>query len=85
VSCTDNHYDAKLWPHMHPYGTGSLSSELGSGGLARLGRNRLLLLQSCFRNNTIYAFWFLHRIITKDRSCMKPPPYLNEVVYQCSI
>ncbi len=66
VSSSDPHYDAKLWPHMHPYGTGSLWSEVGSGGLARLAKNRLLLVQSSFRDNNIYAFWFLHRIICKE-------------------
>ena len=59
------HYDAKVWPAFHPYGSGSLGSELGSGGLSRLVRSRLLLVQSCFRNSVVYAFWFLHRLITK--------------------
>jgi len=32
----------------------------------RLGKNRLLSLDGGFRRNSLYAFWFLHRIITKD-------------------
>ena len=58
--------DAKLWVHMHPYGTGSLFSEPGSGGVYRLARNRLLLIQRCFRENTLYAFWYLNRVINKE-------------------
>ena len=58
--------DAKLWPHLHPYGTGSLYSELGSGGMYRLVHNRLLLIQSGFRSNNLYAFWFLNRCIAKE-------------------
>ena len=52
--------------HLHPYGTGSLGSELGCGGanaLPRLCRNRLLLIQSGFRNNGIYSFFMLQRMI----------------------
>jgi len=66
VTASDPHLDAKLWPHMHPYGTGSLLSEVGSGGTHRLVKNRLLCIQSCFRQNNLYAFWFLNRIITKE-------------------
>ncbi len=58
--------DAKLWVHMHPYGTGSLFSEPGSGGVYRLARNRLLLIQRSFRENTLYAFWYLNRVINKE-------------------
>ena len=29
-------------------------------------KNRLLLVQSCFRQNNLYAFWYLNRIITKE-------------------
>ncbi len=61
--------DAKLWPHLHPYSSGSLYSEQGSGGLYRLARNPLLLVQSGFGENSLYSFWFLNRVIMKD-----PPP-----------
>jgi hypothetical protein len=33
----------------------------------QLVRNRLLLMQKGFRQNNLYAFWFLNRIITKER------------------
>ena len=59
--------DAKCFPHMHPYGTGSLGSEFNSGGangLLRLCRNRLLLIQPCFRNSAMWAFWNMQRNIT---------------------
>ena len=58
--------DAKLWVHMHPYGTGSLFSEPGSGGMYRLARNRLLLIQKCFRENMLYAYCYLNRVINKE-------------------
>ena len=66
VTASDPHLDAKLWPHIHPYGTGSLLSEVGAGGTNRLVKNRLLSIQSNFRQNNLYAFWFLNRIITKE-------------------
>ena len=66
VTSTDPHLDAKLWPHMHPYGTGSMLSEVSSGGLHRFARNRLLLVESCFRRSSLYAFWLLHRMITTE-------------------
>ncbi len=28
----DPHYDAMLWPNVHPYGSGSLLAEPGAGG-----------------------------------------------------
>jgi hypothetical protein len=59
--------DAKLWPHLHQYGSGSLYSEPGSGGMYRFVQNRLLLVQSGFRANNLYAFWFLNRCIAKAR------------------
>jgi len=59
--------DAKCWPALHPYGTGSLGSEPNSGGknaIPRLCRNRLLLIQPSFRNNAAWAFWNMQRSIT---------------------
>ena len=66
IGANDPHLDAKLWVHMHPYGTGSLLSEVHSGGAHRMVKNRLLLVQSCFRQNNLYAFWYSNRIITKE-------------------
>ena len=40
VPARDEHYDARLFPHVHPYGTGSVRSEFGSGGLLHHVRNR---------------------------------------------
>ena len=51
---------------MHPYGTGSLLSEVGAGGTHRLIKIRLLLIESCFRQNNLYSFWYLNRCITKE-------------------
>lgn len=55
--------DAKCWPCVHPYGTGSLLSEQGSGGTQRLARNRLMLVQSWFRRNAEWGFWMLNRVL----------------------
>ena len=85
IKASDWHYDAKIWPHMHPYGTGSAFCEVGSGALSRLVRNRLLLIQSCFRNNSLYAFWFLHRLITKElffRETRKPAVQMTQIPSQ---
>lgn len=62
VPANDPHLDAKVWPHVHCYGTGSLLSEPGSGGVQRHARNRLMLLQSWFRRSPTWAFWFLGRL-----------------------
>ena len=41
--------DVRLWPHCHPYGTGSVRSEPGSGGLMRHTRNRTRALEETAR------------------------------------
>ena len=40
VPAGDEHYDARVFPHVHPYGTGSVRSEFGSGGVLHHVRNR---------------------------------------------
>ena len=55
VPANDSHYDAKCWPCVHPYGTGSLQSELGSGGMQRHARNRLTMIQSWFRRTPLWG------------------------------
>jgi hypothetical protein len=57
VRFSEPHMDAKLFPHVHPYGTGSLLSELGSGSPHRHAKNRLLLIQSWFRRSALWGFW----------------------------
>ena len=51
------HYDAKLFPHVHPYGTGSLKSEPGGCHMNKLCRNRAFALESWFRRSTQWAFF----------------------------
>ena len=63
VPANDPHYDAKCWPCVHPYSTGSLLSEIGSGGLQRFARNRLASLQSWFRKTALWSFWMYDRLI----------------------
>ena len=37
IAANDPHYDAMIWPSVHPYGSGSLLCEPGAGGTQRLG------------------------------------------------
>ena len=66
VKSDDPHYDAMCWPCVHPYGTGSMLLEPGSGGAQRYARNRLCLIQSWFRRSALWGFWFLDRFIKTE-------------------
>ena len=66
VRVCEPHMDAKVWPHVHPYGSGSLLAEPGAGNPHRHAKNRLLLIQSWFRRSAMWGFWFLNRIITAE-------------------
>jgi len=61
VSSIDPHLDAKTWPNVHPYGTGSVLSEIGSGSVLAHCQNRLMLIQSWFRKNSFWAFWMMNQ------------------------
>ena len=62
VPANDPHIDAKVMPHLHPYGTGSLKCEEGAGGEQHYARNRLMLLESGFRRSPEWIFWQLDRL-----------------------
>ena len=66
VRVSEPHYDAKVWPVVHPYGTGSLLAEPGAGSAHRHAKNRLVLIQSWFRKSALWSFWFLNRLITSE-------------------
>jgi len=66
VPANDPHYDARVFPCAHPYGTGSLLAEVGSGGTQRFSRNRLLLIDSWFRRSAHWGFWSLNRLIQTE-------------------
>ena len=66
VTLGDPHLDAKVFPHLHPWGSGSLYSENGSGGVQHLARARLLSLQDDFRSNPTWVFWMMDRILKND-------------------
>ena len=66
VMASEAHYDAKLFPHVHPYGTGSVYSEPGAGGIQHHARNRLTNIQSWFRRSSTWGFWFLTRLIQSE-------------------
>ena len=57
VKANDPHYDAKVWPIAHPYGTGSELSEVGAGSPQAHARNRTTSIQSFFRRTARWAFW----------------------------
>ena len=59
VHANDCHLDAKLFAAAHPYGTGSMLSELGSGAPYRYVANRAANIQSWFRRNPLWAFYQL--------------------------
>ena len=66
VPANDPHYDAKCFPCAHPYGTGSLLSEPGSGGTQRHARSRLTALEGFFRRSALWGFWMLDRLIKTE-------------------
>ena len=47
--------DARLWPHVHCYGTGSCRSEPGSGGLMRHTRNRTCVCEESVAATLLWA------------------------------
>ena len=63
VSAADAHYDARTWPVVHPYGSGSAFAEPGAGNIQRHARNRLTLVQSWFRRSPLWGFWALNRLL----------------------
>jgi len=66
VPANDPHYDARVFPCVHPYGTGSLLAEVGAGGTQRFSRNRLMLVESWFRRSALWGFWALNRLIQTE-------------------
>ena len=52
ITLGDRHLDAKLFPHLHPHGTGSLRSEESSGGMHQYAKNRLISLDARFRSGS---------------------------------
>ena len=63
---SDPHLDAKVFPHLHPWGSGSLHSTEGSGGMHHFARNRLLSFDRQFRQSSVWSFWMLDRLIKND-------------------
>ena len=63
VTLGDPHLDAKLFPHLHPYGSGSLRADEGAGGLQKFTKSRLTSLDRGFRDCTVWQFFNLDRLI----------------------
>ena len=63
VRLNDPDVDAKLFPHLHPYGTGSLHGTEGDGALIKYATDRLLSLSPAWRNYFPFIAWLLDRHI----------------------
>ena len=63
IKASDYHYDAKCFPAVHPHGTGSLSSEPGTGGPRHYAKSRLCSIEQFFRRSALWGFWMMDRII----------------------
>ena len=70
VRVSEPHYDAKVWPVEHPYGTGSMLAEPGAGSAHRHAKNRLVLIQSWFRKTRSGRSGF--SIGSSPRNCFSP-------------
>ena len=67
VKANDKHYDAKVFPSVHPYGTGSLHAEPGAGKQpTNAFRRNLFALQSWFRHSTAWIFWWCDRMLKQQ-------------------
>ena len=50
------HLDAKLFPHLHPHGSGSLRAEDDKALMQEYLQHRLLSLQHDFRQSPVWSF-----------------------------
>ena len=66
VTYGDPHLDAKLFPVLHPYGSGSRGAEEGPTGIQRLARARLLDLDDTFRKTPVYPFYQNDRLLKNE-------------------
>ena len=60
------HLDAKLFPHLHPHGSGSLRAEDDRVSMQEYLQHRLMSLQHDFRQSPVWSFWSLDRLIKND-------------------
>ena len=60
------HLDAKLFPHLHPHGSGSLRAEDDKVSMQEYLQHRLMSLQHDFRQSPVWSFWSLDRLIKND-------------------
>ncbi len=64
VKASDEHFDAKTFPCVHCYGSGSLFAEIGSGDPLGYTQNRACSIQSWFRRHSVWGF-FQNDTLTK--------------------
>jgi hypothetical protein len=63
VSASDAHFDARVWPVIHPYASGSVFAEPRAGTIQKHARNRLTQIQCWFRRSPLWGFWALNRFL----------------------
>ena len=92
LSACDPHLDAKVFPAVHPHGSGSVFSEPGSGAPGRYAKSRLSSIQSFFRRSATWGFWKLDALIKyalfwskrkkeqKQKGAGAPPPVVKDPV-----
>ena len=66
ITLGDMHLDAKLFPHLHPHGSGSLRAEDDKVSMTEYLQHRLMSLQHDFRQSPVWSFWSLDRLIKND-------------------
>ena len=66
ITLGDMHLDAKLFPHLHPHGSGSLRAEDDKVSMMEYLQHRLMSLQHDFRQSPVWSFWSLDRLIKND-------------------
>ena len=66
ITLGDYHLDAKLYTHLHPFGTGSLRSQSNDVSMQAYLQNRLLSVDHGFRHSPVWCFQSLDRLIKND-------------------
>ena len=82
MKANDPHFDAKCFPCVHPWGTGSLLAEPGSGSAARYVRNRATNIESFIRRSDTPLFGLCCRAWNAFTSC---PDALAKEIQDCDL
>ena len=58
--------DAKLFPHLHPHGSGSLKAQDNTVNMVEYLQNRIMSLQHGSRQSPVWLLWMLDRLFKND-------------------